>query len=216
MLCQSSLGRETRRGWGVFRSGIRIYVLVYIYKCIYVYAYIRTQNKGLCIVTHIFNLENGYPRNNPSLFFPIPPPGPNGRFSFPRVFSSSARTIYLTPVFPTSDALWNRNVPFSFFTSDTSETIALLLHEHIHTYYTTTRGRFWFLIFTSDLPFSTVFNIVAVQVGWFITTAFLLWTSIPGAHYKCSRCPSETIKQQLYKSRFICLYIIVYAVVFCL
>jgi len=81
--------------------------------------HVRTQNKGLCIVTHIFNLENGRPRNNPSFFLHLPPQGQNGRFSFPRIFYSSARTIYLTPVFLTSDALWNRNVPFSFFTSDT-------------------------------------------------------------------------------------------------
>lgn len=91
--------------------------------CIHI---IRTQNKGLCIVTHIFNLENGYPRNNPVAFSSSPSPGPNGRFSFPRVFSSSARTIYLTPVFLTSDALWNRNVPFSFFTSDTTTAIYTL------------------------------------------------------------------------------------------
>jgi len=81
--------------------------------------HVRTQNKGLCIVTHIFNLGNGRPRNNPSFFLHLPPQGQNGRFSFPRIFYSSARTIYLTPVFLTSDALWNRNVPFSFFTSDT-------------------------------------------------------------------------------------------------
>lgn len=81
--------------------------------------HVRTQNKGLCIVTHIFNLENGRLRNNPSFFLHLPLQGQNGRFSFPRIFYSSSRTIYLTPVFLTSDALWNRNVPFSFFTSDT-------------------------------------------------------------------------------------------------
>jgi len=97
----------------------------------YMYIHIRTRNKGLCIFTHIFNLENGYPRNNPVAFSSSPgrsfsSPGPNGRFSFPRVFSSPALAIYLTPVFPTSDALWNRNVPFSFFTSDTRDyTIAI-------------------------------------------------------------------------------------------
>lgn len=31
--------------------------------------HVRTQNKGLCIVTHIFNLENGRLRNNRRSFF---------------------------------------------------------------------------------------------------------------------------------------------------
>lgn len=62
----------------------------------FVYMYIRTQNKGLCIVTHIFNLENGYPRNNPSLFL-FSPLGKTVGFHF-HAFSPLLRTIYLTPV----------------------------------------------------------------------------------------------------------------------
>lgn len=53
-----------------------------------------------------------------------------------------------------------------------------------------------------DLPFSTMFNIF-VPVGY-LTMALLLWTSIPGVHYR-SRCPSgrKQIKHYITNNRFV-------------
>lgn len=58
------------------------------------YIHIRTQNKGLCIVTHIFNLENSYPRNNPSPFLPLPPQGQTVGFHF-HAFSALRRARFI-------------------------------------------------------------------------------------------------------------------------